>query len=266
MKTNSGFFDSVEGDKVYGAADFTNVLSDIVADGVSIGQSVDGLTVRGGSAGFTVQPGRAYVEGHWFELTETAELSVSSSSSDRNVYIAVVEGSRELTLETYDEGSEPDTAYLNLAVGVVRAGASTVSNSDITDLRTFATGEKIIENRSALGTADSVYMLSGLKIGKITTDVSGVMWSGTEGSFYVPVPGTMRKLMVNASNTGWKAQTLVFATGTAVTSSGTKDIHIGFSGIEDEMGITAKLKFRARSFESISTTEVHIGMLIVQFG
>lgn len=90
MAINSYFYDSVNGDRSYSAVDFTRAFGMILTNGV-IGSVTGNLGFDTTSSGttLTVEHGRATIEGHFVEVTDTEIVTVPSGSYAGQLVIRV---------------------------------------------------------------------------------------------------------------------------------------------------------------------------------
>lgn len=150
MAVTYGFFNSVDGDRVYNADQMSKYFDGLVSDGVY--EDVGGaLQVLAGS-GMTVevQTGRAIIDCKWFNSDAVETVSITQASAILNRWTAVVVrldvANRLMELDTVDgtEASNPvkptmtNTALIKelcLAMVYVPAGATAISQANITDMR-----------------------------------------------------------------------------------------------------------------------------------
>lgn len=95
---NNGFFDSVNGDRVYSASDFGRMFEGIISDGV-IRSGLACSSMMGGAIGVTY--GRAYFNGTWFTndspTTVTATMSPSAGKHQMAAIVICVDFSNRIT-------------------------------------------------------------------------------------------------------------------------------------------------------------------------
>lgn len=148
----SGFFNSVNGDRVYNAEQMGGIFEGLITDGVyeAVG---DKLAVQP-SSGMTIQiaSGRGWCKKHWFNNTTPYLMTVEASDVTLNRWCAVCiraddsDSVRDAkpTLKYSDYATNPvkpaavntETAKeLILAYIYIRAGATEIKASDITDAR-----------------------------------------------------------------------------------------------------------------------------------
>lgn len=150
MAITYGFFNSLDGDRTYNADQMSNMFEGLISDGVyeSVGNAFavtasSGLTV-------TVGSGRAMVDAKWIKNDANTTLSLTAAHVTLNRYTAIVLRknltTRDVTLIAVDgaNASSPTkpaptrntTTYdLILAYVYVKAGATSISQSNITDTR-----------------------------------------------------------------------------------------------------------------------------------
>ena len=147
-----GFFDSQNGDRKYNADQMSEYFKGLISDGVfeSVGE---GMVVEAASGmDVTVGTGRAIIDCKWIENSSAESLNVTIADPFNPRYTAVVvrlDVSRRLMeLDTIDGEAAADPDYptatwtdsvkeLVLAYIYVSAGATSISQSDITDARSL---------------------------------------------------------------------------------------------------------------------------------
>lgn len=148
----SGFFNSVNGDRLYNAQQMSSIFEGLITDGVyySVG---DKLAVQP-SSGMTIQiaSGRGWCKKHWFNNTSAYLMTLDESDVTLNRYCAVCirvddsDSVRNVTpvLKYSDYATtpvkpEPENSEtlkeLILAYVYIKAGASEITASDIEDAR-----------------------------------------------------------------------------------------------------------------------------------
>jgi hypothetical protein len=153
MATSALFFDSVEGDRVYGAVDWARIYRQFVTDGYVYGHG-DGLEVvesPAASMGVRVRTGGAWLQGRNFQVRDDPEELVIDDADDSNpridrVIVRLSIPGRTITVTTKmgTPAADPQppelvrdefTHELSLAQVSVAAEQDTVSNAEITDER-----------------------------------------------------------------------------------------------------------------------------------
>lgn len=152
MAITSGFFNSIDGDRLYNADEMSTYFDGLVSDGVyaTIG---DALIVRAsGGMGITVGTGRALAKLRWLKNDAAYPLTISAadvqykridaviikcdlSDSARAVTIEIKQGTPAAApvapvLENTQAVKEMALAYVN-----VNRGATSINQSNITDMR-----------------------------------------------------------------------------------------------------------------------------------
>lgn len=137
MVINSYFFDSVDGDRSYSAADFAHAFGIVFQTGV-LSQEAGGSSLGfllGGAGNKTVYGGKACVEGHFIESTVGIDITLPAGSYSGMIVLRVdILDSRTATIEVRtDQTPQQDTAIWELPLWNI-----TVANNVITgytDLR-----------------------------------------------------------------------------------------------------------------------------------
>lgn len=150
MAITYGFFNSVNGDRVYNADQMSEYFNGLVSDGVyeEVG---DGLQVVPHS-GMTVNvsTGRAIVRSKWLENDAALTVDITQAHPTLNRYTAVIirldVTNREITITTKDgtaaaSPAKPSmtdnvtTKELCLAYVYIKAGATSITAANIQDMR-----------------------------------------------------------------------------------------------------------------------------------
>lgn len=151
MSITSGFFNSVNGDRVYNADDMSNYFEGLVSSGV-IANPLTSLQVKADGTSMTVevQAGRAIIENRWVRSTAVEALTLEAADGLLSRIDAVVlkysVGNREITLEVKKgtAATSPIAPTMSrnesvyeycLATVYISAGATKISQANITDTR-----------------------------------------------------------------------------------------------------------------------------------
>lgn len=154
-----GFFDAIVNngtpDRVYCSDDVNNIFKGMLSDGVfrmyenALNVAVaDGLSIN-------IETGKALVKGHWYINTTVLNLPITTAHAtlprissivlrysrlDRVVKIATVDGIPSVAPLAPDLTQNNDIYELRLYDVYIEAGATGLSNTNITDSRTYAKG------------------------------------------------------------------------------------------------------------------------------
>ena len=145
MSIKSGFFNSLNNDRLYNAEDMSEYFEGLVSNGVyyTVGDALE-VSAISGSMSVNVASGRAMIDCRWLRNTADTELEVSAASSTAtrvdSVAVKLDTDAREMSLVVVTGGSTApdlvDTAtvkWLRLANLVIAAGATQVTA--VNDLR-----------------------------------------------------------------------------------------------------------------------------------
>lgn len=143
MAITYGFFNSVDGDRKYNAEQMSTYFDGLVSDGIY--QSVGGKFYVSAGAGLSVNvsTGRALIECHWLKNDNVLTISLDSADvqNDRKdlIVIKLDYSARTMGIE-YISGAESvknteTVKYLTLAKITVPAGATTITQANIKDIR-----------------------------------------------------------------------------------------------------------------------------------
>lgn len=151
MAVTYGFFNSISGDRKYNADQMSNYFEGLVSNGVYNGVGNSMVVQASTGMGITVGSGRAIIGNKWVKNDSAYNLTITGSHPTLNRYSAVVikldKANRLIELTTIDgtpasTPTEPvisdtqTTMYLVLAYVYVAAGATSISQVNITDTRT----------------------------------------------------------------------------------------------------------------------------------
>lgn len=152
MAITYGFFNSVDGDRRYDADEMSQYFDGLVSDGVyeMVGGALQVKAVSGGGMTVQVQTGRAIIECKWLRNDAVLTLEITQAHVTLNRWTAVVvrldRVNRLMTITTKDGTSasspvkpamtrDASVYELCLAYIYVGAGATSIIQSDITDMR-----------------------------------------------------------------------------------------------------------------------------------
>lgn len=150
MAVTYGYFNSIDGDRVYNADQMSEYFDGLVSNGVyeDVGGALQVLEGTGMSV--NVQSGRAIINCKWFSSDAVEAVSITAANAVLNRYTAVVVRldltNRLMELDTVDGTPTSDPVMpaitnsttikeLCLAMIYVPAGASAISQANITDMR-----------------------------------------------------------------------------------------------------------------------------------
>lgn len=150
MAITSGFFNSLNGDRTYNAEQMSEYFKGIISDGVveNVGGALQVLASSGMNV--NVQTGRAYIDSRWLESDAVESITINPSHVTLKRYTAVVVrldySNRIMSITTKDgiPATTPTKPSMTrneqiyeicLAYVLVEAGATSISQSKITDTR-----------------------------------------------------------------------------------------------------------------------------------
>jgi hypothetical protein len=153
MSITSGFFNSVDGDRLYNAEEMTTYFEGLVSDGVyaNVGEAFQVLA-SGSGLGITVGTGRALVKTHWIKNDARLPLTLAAADVQYDRVDAVVlrcdltDSVRALTVEIKTGTPAANAAApeivntqtvkeMPLAFIKIPRGATTITQANITDTR-----------------------------------------------------------------------------------------------------------------------------------
>lgn len=150
MAITSGFFNSLNGDRRYNAEQMSEYFKGIISDGVA--EAIGGAlqVVSGSGMTVDVQSGRAFIDCRWLENNAVESITINPSHATLKRYTAVVvrlDYSNRIMSITTKDGTPATTPTkpsmtrneqiyeICLAYVLVEAGATSISQSKITDTR-----------------------------------------------------------------------------------------------------------------------------------
>ncbi|HEX9062629.1 MAG TPA: hypothetical protein VF941_20855, partial [Clostridia bacterium] len=146
----SGFFNSVSGDRKYNAEDFADYFATLIGNGVFPIPSTSLQVSANNNMTITINPGKGWINGYIYNNTANLILNISTADSILNridrVVLRYSTNGRAINavIKTGTAASNPvapsierdsDFYELGLADIYVSAGTTTISSSNITDLR-----------------------------------------------------------------------------------------------------------------------------------
>jgi hypothetical protein len=162
MSWKSGFFNSVNGDRMYNAQDMSNMFKGLITNGIyeSVGEKMavqpnDGMVIQ-------IATGRGYFNSHWVDNSTPYLITLESADVTLNRYCAVcirVDESDNVrsiepvikysdyateptkpTMEHTDVVNEYCLAYIYIGAGVTEITASVIEDTRSTDMCGWVTG------------------------------------------------------------------------------------------------------------------------------
>ncbi len=145
-----GFFASYDNDRVYSDEHFAEYFSSFISDGVFLSSASSLQVMKKQNMTLSINDGMAMIEGRWFKVKNGADIVIPNANGSYSRYDRIVircnYASRlcELVVINGIPAKNPvipsivrDGTYfdLSLAVVLVGAGVTTISQADITDTR-----------------------------------------------------------------------------------------------------------------------------------
>lgn len=151
MAIKSGFFNSVNGDRKYNALDMSEYFDGLITNGVyeSIGGALQ-VIADGTAMVISVRTGRAIIDCHWLKNDSVYNITLSPSDvqfnrcdligvkldyNARTMSIVSVEGTPSLQASVPYINDTETVKYLWLGYAYILAGATTIKQGNIFDLR-----------------------------------------------------------------------------------------------------------------------------------
>ena len=146
----SGMFTSVNGDRKYTSTFFAEYFASFIGNGIFPNPSTNTQVVAGGGMGVTVQQGKAWIDGYILYVDNPQSLTLDSGDNllpridkvvirldkiNREIILAIKKGTPATNPTAPNLQRDGDVHELGIANIRVDRGASTITQSDITDLR-----------------------------------------------------------------------------------------------------------------------------------
>ncbi len=170
MAIKSGFFDSVDGDRVYNADDFSSIYEGILKNGVIQGLGAELRVTSIYDYKVFVDNGKCVVENRWLKNEgSNCILTVEPAHENLNridiVVCGVFESERKADIRIIKgapaanpEVPEVDFPHVKLARINIGGGATCITNDMIEDIREYA--ELCMENEAIEWQSDKIYFVS----------------------------------------------------------------------------------------------------------
>jgi hypothetical protein len=146
----SGFFNSSDGDRVYGATDFAAYFGSLVSNGVFYATSTNLQVSPGIGLAVSIAEGSAWINGYRYENTDELNIPLTTANGSnpridrvvirlsqitRSIQLAVVTGTPTATPVAPELTRTSDIYELGIADVLVPAAATSISANNITDTR-----------------------------------------------------------------------------------------------------------------------------------
>ena len=150
MAITYGFFNSLDGDRMYNADQMSKYFKGLVSDGVYEGVGGALQVIAGSGMNVNVKTGRAIIDCKWLDSDAVTTLAISAAHVTLNRYTAVIVRldmtNRLMTITTKDgtPATTPTRPTMTnsetikeicLAYVYVAAGATSITQQNITDMR-----------------------------------------------------------------------------------------------------------------------------------
>lgn len=162
-----GFFNSLNGDRTYDADDLSDFFLKLIPNGILRSSGADPLKVSEGT-GMTVEiaPGYAFIQAKYLLIEAATSLTIPAADSSldridrvvirldrqqRKMYLRVSAGTPAATPEPPELARLSSVYDLSLATISVSAGATAITDADITDDRSDSALCGLVSGFSALG-------------------------------------------------------------------------------------------------------------------
>jgi hypothetical protein len=201
-----GFFDSVDEDRTYSAADISSYFTSILTDGV-IKESDSSLQVQAATGlSVNVASGRAINSGKWAYNSDNANvaldaadltnpridrvvLRMNSNTAFRSIYLAVIKGTAAAEPTAPAVVRTGGIYDLSLAQVYVEANATAINSADISDER---------EDTTVCGYAQSKLGVGGITISKLTPAEYAAITTKDSNTLYIVTDGSKGALYIGS--------------------------------------------------------------------
>lgn len=149
MSIKYGFFDSVDGDRTYSAADIGRYLQGIISSGVYADKATSLQVLAAGGMRVEVQPGRAMLDYHFMENDSTFVLTLSNGNTlDRiDAIVARLDMERRLCEIAVKEGTPAVTPAAPMMLRTDNTKEYMLASVYVTKLATAITQNEITDTR-----------------------------------------------------------------------------------------------------------------------
>lgn len=201
-----GFFDSVDEDRTYSAADLSSYFTSILTDGV-IKESDSSLQVSQASGlSVNVASGRAIVSGKWAYNSDNANvafdaadltnpridrvvLRMNSNTAYRSIYLAVIKGTAAAEPTAPAIVRSAGIYDISLARVLIAANATAITADNITDER---------EDTTVCGYAQSKLGVGGVTFLKLTPTEYAAIPTKDSNTLYIVTDGSKGALYIGS--------------------------------------------------------------------
>lgn len=202
-----GFFNSIEGDRVYGAEDFSTFYEGLLSDGVIRGVASEMKVTPGEGMSVMVGTGKAVVGGKWLKNTEPYQLELAGTDSyynridlvvarvdyqERIVDLAVKMGTPAIAPVTPTLQDTENIKEILLARILVQKNATTIDEERILDCRTYASIQNI-KNEAVRYLSNRAFFMA------TANDTIGMQFYQQTGQVYVETISINGSRIVNVS-------------------------------------------------------------------
>lgn len=156
MAYRTGFFDAIDGDRTYGAADMSHYYEGLISDGVLANFGQGCKVLANSEMSVSITPGKAYINGRYIQIDSNEVLTLDQASSSLNRIDAIVlrfdnsQAVRNIvpTIKKGEPATNPippaienttEVKELCLAQVYIKALATSFTDSSITDTRVNTT-------------------------------------------------------------------------------------------------------------------------------
>lgn len=135
----SGFFNSINKDRVYSAIDFSRLFYKMFNNGIFVEENNDTFLQVTPLTGYNVRvrEGMAFIDGHWFDLTESEQVQIPNSNGVYAVCVTLDNTERKISLQVVKQSQPRRTGnYYDLVIALITVnGEGTIVSSMISDKR-----------------------------------------------------------------------------------------------------------------------------------
>lgn len=152
MAYRTGFFDAIDSDRTYGAADMSHYYEGLISDGVLANFGRGCKVLSNNDMSVSITPGKAYINGRYIQIDSNEVLTLDQASSSLNRIDAIVlrfdnsQAVRNIvpTVKKGEPASNPvvpaientiEVKEICIATVYIKALASAFTDSSITDTR-----------------------------------------------------------------------------------------------------------------------------------
>lgn len=210
----SSFFNSVNGDRKYKASDLAEYFNSFISNGVFPNPSINLQVLNNNDMTITLKSGKAWINGYVYINTDDLVLNIDVADGvlnridrivlrydtvNRNITAKVKKGTFASAPTAPDLQRDADVYELGLADIAVNAGATSISQSNITDQR---------QNSDLCGIVNSLITVDSITLFNQFTDAFNTWFAGIKNTLDSDVAGNLLNQINDLAGSGRTTETV----------------------------------------------------------